>query len=303
MKRILVFLGKGGVGKTTSSASAAFYLAEKGFRVFWFSVDPAHNLSDVTGLDLSREREIVENLRGLEVDVEGYLTSYIEGTIRRMKKMYRQLSVVGLEGVIDSLKYSPGMEEVAILYAMGDVIDRHMDADFIVVDTPPTGLTLRILSLPKLNLDWLNVLRMWRLKILERRSMVASLKGREHLGEGVPVDPDEDPVISEIKEHTGFMKRMWDLLAGKLCLRVLVVNQDRLSVEEGLRIRERMKRLGMDLSAVLVNKFGLIPGRKADLKKEFEGIRIFELPYIENKERLDREDYLKIASCWVESLL
>ncbi len=303
MKRLFLFLGKGGVGKTTSSAALSYYLADKGYSVFWFSVDPAHNISDVVGCDVSKAKQVYKRLFAYEVDVGRYLQLYIEDAISRMKRLYKHLSVVGLDKIVESMRYSPGMEEVAVLYSMHHVLKDAQDYDYVVVDTPPTGLTLRILALPKLNIEWIGVLRQWRLRILERRRMVASIKGEEALGEGVAVAPEEDKVLQELAAHYKLMKGMWDLFSGDESVKILVVNQDKLSIQEGLRIKETLKDLGMNLRAVLINKFGLFQKEISEIREHFRGVPIYEVPFIKEKESLAIEDYLTIGRFWVEEVL
>ncbi len=302
MRRLFLFLGKGGVGKTTSSVSLSYFLADKGYKVFLFSVDPAHNLSDVTGVDLGKKRNVYKGLDALEVDVSGYVEKFLKDTIRKMKKLYKQLSIAGIDSMIDSMKLSPGMEETAVLYAIQELVEIESgNYDYLVVDTPPTGLTLRILALPKLNLDWINVLRMWRLKILSRRRMVAGIK-EDAFGRDVPLEEAEDKVLGELGEHSRKMRMMWDLFADPVrCKKMLVVNQDKLSVEEGRRIKNSLKGLGMDLSFVILNKWST--SEALDVKEAFGGLRLFEVPFISGKSQLDREDLLKLASGWAPEVL
>ena len=303
MRRLFLFLGKGGVGKTTSSASLSFWLAERDYRVLWVSVDPAHNIRDIVGRKLAGVQKVYRGLYAVEVDVDAYVASYIEESIKRMERMYRHLSIVGLEGVIRAMRHSPGMEEVAILYALEELLRDADPFDYVVVDTPPTGLTLRILAIPKLNMEWLNVLRMWRLKILERRSMVASVRGRDAFPENVALGAEDDMVLAEIKKHMDRMRGMMELFAGPSCVRVLVVNQDALSVREGERIVDGLRELGMGVDLVLVNKFGMLPHSKGNLSETLKGLDKVELPLIEGKASLEREDYLKIAERWAERVI
>jgi len=192
---------------------------------------------------------------------------------------------------------------VAILYALEELLRDADPFDYVVVDTPPTGLTLRILAIPRLNMEWLNVLRMWRLKILERRSMVASVRGRDAFPENVALGAEDDMVLAEIKKHMDRMRGMMELFAGPSCVRVLVVNQDALSVKEGERIVDGLRELGMGVDLVLVNKFGMLPHSKGNLSETLKGLDKVELPLIEGKASLEREDYLKIAERWAERVI
>ena len=304
MRALFVFLGKGGVGKTTSSFALSLWLAKRGFKTFLFSVDPAHNLSDVAGTDLSEKREVVANLDALEVDVASWVDAFLSETVSRMKRLYKQLSIVGLEGMIDSMRLSPGMEEVAILYAVYELLrDAESAYDYVVMDTPPTGLTLRMLALPGINTEWVNILRMWRLKILDRRRMVAGIKGKDYLGD-VPLEEDDDRVLDELSRHLSTMRWLMGLFSDRnRCQKLLVVNQDALSVQEGVRITETLKKLGMDVRCVLLNKFGLLPLAAEEVKGKFHPVPVYELPFIEGKSKLTFEDLLFIARGWAEEVL
>ncbi|NOZ25110.1 MAG: ArsA family ATPase, partial [Nitrospirae bacterium] len=136
--RTVFFVGKGGVG---TSASLAFHLASMGKRIYWVSIDPAHNLCDIAGCrPFSGEREIARNLLAEEIDAEKCTKAYIERNIERMKETYRYLGILNLEGAFDILRYSPGMEEAAIMSALSERLKRYGErVDYIIVDTPPTG--------------------------------------------------------------------------------------------------------------------------------------------------------------------
>ena len=183
MARLLLFGGKGGVGKTTTSASTAVWLADSGLRVLLVSSDPAHSTSDSLGVDLTSEPTPVEGvpgLFGLELNPEAKLSSF-------MPKLGESLSDIssspfaalgGLGGMFDqsakdeiqSIKEEvdsselvlPGLDE-AIAF---DELLKHVENpswDVIVFDTAPTGHTLRFLSLPELIEAWSGrLLRMMR---------------------------------------------------------------------------------------------------------------------------------------------
>ena len=183
MARLLLFGGKGGVGKTTSSASTAVWLADSGLKVLLVSSDPAHSTSDSLGVELGSEPTAVEGvpgLFGLELNPEAKLSTF-------MPKLGESLSGIstspfaslgGLGGMFDqsakdemaSIKEEvdqselvlPGLDE-AIAF---DELLKHVENptwDVIVFDTAPTGHTLRFLSLPELIEAWSGrLLRMMR---------------------------------------------------------------------------------------------------------------------------------------------
>ncbi len=302
MRRVFFFLGKGGVGKTTSAASLALTLAEGGRSVFWVSIDPAHNLWDVLGMESTSEtRQVVEHLWAQEVDLEVYLHRFLKETTQKMKDLYRHLQIVNLEGMLDVIRYSPGMEESAILYALREILEAQEDKEYIVIDTPPTGLTLKIFSLPFSTLIWIDQLRKWRRKIIDRRSIVASIKGKGALGEGITGDLKEDRIYRELEiqeEQARFLVQL--LRNGDLVRNVLVLNQDRLSLMESKRIKAFLGKMDIPLHLVLLNKFGLVDEEEEAILREFPFLPLRRLPYLGSY--LDRDDLLSLGKSWVEEV-
>ena len=183
MARLLLFGGKGGVGKTTTSASTAVWLADSGLKVLLVSSDPAHSTSDSLGVDLSSEPTAVEGvpgLFGLELNPEAKLSTFMPKLGESLSGMSSSpfAALGGLGGMFDqgakeemaSIKEEvdsselvlPGLDE-AIAF---DELLKHVENpmwDVIVFDTAPTGHTLRFLSLPELIEAWSGrLLRMMR---------------------------------------------------------------------------------------------------------------------------------------------
>ena len=183
MARLLLFGGKGGVGKTTTSASTAVWLADSGLRVLLVSSDPAHSTSDSLGVELSSEPTAVEGvpgLFGLELNPEAKLSSFMPKLGESLSGMSSSpfSALGGLGGMFDadakeemaSIKDEvetselilPGLDE-AIAF---DELLKHVENplwDVIVFDTAPTGHTLRFLALPELIEAWSGrLLRMMR---------------------------------------------------------------------------------------------------------------------------------------------
>ncbi len=307
MRRVFFLLGKGGVGKTTSAASLALNLSRKGFSVFWASIDPAHNLWDVLGMEEEGGVKRVEGrLWAQEVDLEAYIRRFLGETTQRMKELYRHLQILNLEGMLDVLRYSPGMEESALLFALKEILEVHGDKDYLVIDTPPTGLTLKIFSLPFSILLWIDQLKKWRERILDRRAVVRSIKGEKALGEGVACEKGEDSIYRELERQEREAGVMAELLRdGDRVANILVMNQDRLSFMESQRIKVFLERMEIPIHLILLNKFGLVRGREGveegRVRETFSPVPVRVLPFVEGA--LGKEELLLLGRDWVEELV
>ncbi len=144
--RVLLFTGKGGVGKTTTAAATAALAAQRGLKTLVLSTDPAHSLADALGVPLgATPREVDTGLAAMQVDpqqafertwrdIQGYLLAAL-----------RRAGVDELQA--EELTVLPGAEEVLALLAVRDEVASGR-WDLVVVDCAPTGETLRLLSLP-----------------------------------------------------------------------------------------------------------------------------------------------------------
>jgi arsenite-transporting ATPase len=153
MARILLYTGKGGVGKTSTAAATALACADRGYRTIVLSTDIAHSLGDVFGTSLGPEpREIAPRLWGQESDVYHNVSRYW-GRIQEYAASV--LRWRGLDDVMaEEMTVLPGMDEVGSLLWIADHHDSEL-YDVIVVDAAPTGETLRLLSLPEAVKWWM----------------------------------------------------------------------------------------------------------------------------------------------------
>ncbi len=138
--KILFFTGKGGVGKSTLAAAAAWQLSRK-HRVLIVSLDPAHNLGDIFGVEIRHEMRFTDTLYLKEIDLKELSKAYLEQGINVLSDTYKYLQVLNLDSYFSVLKYSPGIEEYALLTSIKETIRSQSGFQYIVFDTPPTGLT------------------------------------------------------------------------------------------------------------------------------------------------------------------
>ncbi|HEY2991318.1 MAG TPA: TRC40/GET3/ArsA family transport-energizing ATPase [Methylomirabilota bacterium] len=250
--RLLVFAGKGGVGKTTCAAAAALALAaaRPEARVLALSVDPAHSLGDVLGVALSDEERAVPGappgLRAREVEADRALArlraryqAAIEETFESLLRGSRfdvAYDREALRGLMDLAP--PGLDELfAVLSIVEALLERHPPVDVVVLDTAPTGHALRLLEMPATALGWVHAL----LAIL--------LKYREVVGLG--------EVAAELVATARRLRELGALLtdAGR-ARAVAVTRAAELPQRETARLLARLARLRIAVPAVVVNARG-----------------------------------------------
>ncbi len=168
MARLMLFGGKGGVGKTTSSAATAIWLADSGYRVLLVSSDPAHSTSDSLEYELGSEPtpvEGVDNLWGLELDPAERMSELLPKLSAALEKglggnagnLLGQQASEGIAQEMSGLNSTdlllPGLDEaLAFDKLLSFAQDPRFDA--LVFDTAPTGHTLRFLGLPEIIDSW-----------------------------------------------------------------------------------------------------------------------------------------------------
>jgi arsenite-transporting ATPase len=147
--RIIIYTGKGGVGKTSVSAATARRLAAKGYRTLVMSTDAAHSLSDSMDTQIGgTAKRITENLDALEVDIIHEMEVRWKD-IEEYVKMF-MISQGMNELSAKEMAILPGMELIAALFHVLDY-EKKGTYDVVVVDTAPTAETLRLLSFPNVS--------------------------------------------------------------------------------------------------------------------------------------------------------
>ncbi len=188
--RIVLFTGKGGVGKTTTAAATALRLADRGVKTLLLSTDVAHSLGDALSVRLGDEpAEIAPGLSGVQIDTQGRFEAAwrdVQGFLLDM------LTRGGVDPITaDELTVLPGVEEVLALLAVREFAATG-DWDTLVVDCAPTAETLRLLALPEALAWYLQRVFPAHRRIARGIRPIAALLGR---GEVVPPDSLFDALL------------------------------------------------------------------------------------------------------------
>jgi arsenite-transporting ATPase len=245
-KRLVIFGGKGGVGKTTAAASYALALAgtEESARVLLFSTDPAHSLSDSFGEAVGELKRGVAGLRNLDAMEIDPATRFEE-----LKERYRRWTDELFESLTGGSRWEvqfdreamrelvalapPGIDEIAALSTVSDLIDEGTYTT-IVLDTAPTGHLLRFLELPAVALAWVRTF----IKLLLKYKNVVRWGG----------------VAEELVALSKSIKRVAALLCdADACEFVGVAIPERMSLEETIRLTASLERLHVPMRRLLVN--------------------------------------------------
>jgi arsenite/tail-anchored protein-transporting ATPase len=250
--RILLFTGKGGVGKSTVAAATATLAARAGERTLVLSTDAAHSLADAYGVSVGAEPEQVEP--GLFVHQVDAQLRFEQSWAEIQGYLLRVLEVVGVDPVAaEELTVIPGAEEVlALLELRQHAVSG--DWDVIVVDCAPTAETLRLLALPEA-LGWY----MTRVFPVERR-VVKALRPVLTRAAGVPM-PDED-VFSAVERLHAELDQVRALLTGPDASVRVVLTPEQVVLAEARRSFTTLSLFGYRVDGVVANR--VFPSGEAD---------------------------------------
>ena len=186
--KIILFGGKGGVGKTSVSAATAVYFAEHGEKVLIISTDPAHSLSDsfsqnLSGGDVIKIKGVKGDLFGLEINPEKgteEMKEILEKEGEDINSFQQSLEMLGFEDITSDLTRNtpPGMDEAISLAKVMQIAQKN-EYDRIILDTAPTGHTIRLLSFPEFLDSFIGKLMKLRVKLNNTVAMFKSFLGME----------------------------------------------------------------------------------------------------------------------------
>ena len=251
--RVILFTGKGGVGKTSVAAATAMRCAQLGHRTIVISTDPAHSLGDSFDLDLgAKAKRVAKNLWAHEV-------SALHEMERHWKKLHDYAASVfatqGLDDVVaEEVANPPGMDEIASLMWIKFYAERG-EHDVMIVDCAPTGETLQLLVFPDAARWWLDKIYPW-----ERRAMKIARPVLQPLM-NLPLPSDE--IYASVKDLLLDLEGMKKVLIDPETTSVrLVLNLEKMVVKEAKRAFTYLSLFGYVTDAVVVNR--LLPDTLQD---------------------------------------
>ena len=233
--KVSFFLGKGGVGKTT--LSLLYAIENKDKKLALVSLDKAHNLKDAL---IHFSDEDLKYVFIEEVDIEKEIENYLEEKRREIESKFYFFSIYNLDLFFKNLKHAPGIEEEIYLHIIKKKMREYKNCDIIYFDMPPTALSLRILSLPNINLGFIKFLKDIRKKIFERKKVLCQLK--------------EDKVLKRLEKLEIFYLSLDKLIKSSNIN--IVLNLDPLSFRETNLILKKLKEFNFDFNLIylIINK-------------------------------------------------
>lgn len=258
MRELVLVSGKGGVGKTSVSCALALRHARAGRRVLLVSTDPAHNLGHAWDTALGDDpRRVVEAGPGSVDAVEIDPGAVVERHLAAVGSTMRRLLPEHLHGPaarhLEQARHAPGTHESAVLERLAELVTeacRPSSAyDLVVVDTAPTGHTLRLVALPEQLTTWTEGLLAGRDRSERLGAAVRGLGGGEDT-----TDRDAELRRVLVRRRTRFSTFRDLLVDPSRAGFVLVTVAERLPVAETVALHEELGSLGIAVGGVVVNR-------------------------------------------------
>jgi arsenite-transporting ATPase len=192
-RRYIMFGGKVGLGKTTFSAAAAYWLAKQGYKVLVFSVDPQASLSDIFQRDIFGKGavEIMPNLFAQEIDADSRIRAYQEEIRQKIRDMYGMQEIPEeIENYIQAAAAEPAMEESAIFDEVVDIVVGGQ-YDYYIYDLVPLGHALYYLSMASVYDEWIGKITALREEMAEYEKVAAVMRRNK--------EAEEDQILRELQ--------------------------------------------------------------------------------------------------------
>lgn len=242
--KVILFGGKGGVGKTTCAMSTGFYLSGQGLKTLVISTDPAHSLADSLGEKVRSQITPLadsQDLSFLQIDAQQALSEFKKEHQAEIKKILDTATYLDNEDVDAVFNLPiPGIDEVMGFKKIADLVAEGR-FDKYIVDTAPTGHALRLITLPQLLDEWIKVLAKMRWKY---RYMVERFGGAYNPDSG-------DDFLLEMKKT---VKKIENLLRDvQRCEFIAVTIPEEMAILETQRLVATLAGYGMKVGQLVVN--------------------------------------------------
>lgn len=260
-RQVLFFGGKGGVGKTTLASATALLAARQGRRVLLVSTDPAHNLGHLWERTIGAEPvPLCDGVDGLEIDPAETLDHHLKqvgGALRRLMPHHLTAEV---DKHLERSRDAPGMHEAALLERLAQtLIDGLRRYDLLVFDTAPSGHTARLMALPEMMTTWTEGLLRQREHSDRLTQALRGAGGDDEMGSriiGENAPQQRDAVIRTLLNRR---RERFAILRDTVADRarsgfVIVLAAERLAVLETIEFEQQLRRAGVPVSGLLVNK-------------------------------------------------
>ena len=248
--KYILFGGKGGLGKTTLSATTAYWLAKKEKRVIVFSTDPQASLSDIFEQTIfgKGELELAPSLFALEIDADKRIAEYQDEIRKKILDMYKMKELP--EEVEDYIKASaaePAMAESATFDAMVELMTAGK-YDYYVFDMMPHGHAIRFLGMADILNSWVDKIVEMRKKAEEYGTVASTLRGKGGAAQ-------EDLILKEleyIRSRLSFVNKMMRDKQHTAFFYVLIPEQ--MPILDTKKALEMFQEFNIELSGIMINQ-------------------------------------------------
>lgn len=243
--RLILFTGKGGVGKTTLAAATALLSSKKGYKTLVISTDAAHSLSDSFDIQLANEpQKIAPRLYGQEINALEQIEKNWGDIKSYLSALFASQGVDDIEA--EEMSIFPGMEELFSLMEIRNY-GKTEEYEVIIIDCAPTADTLRLLSAPEIT--------NWYLKHIFPLQRTAAKAIRPVANRVLPFPFPQDKVFGAMKKLTSQLAEMKEILDDqkKTSIR-LVVNPEKMVIKEAQRAFTFFNLFGYAVDLIIVNR-------------------------------------------------